>query len=323
MVRLPEVVDATGFDQLLAEGRAPGSTMWRWATERICERHGLTGHDPSDGFRPAATGSSAVLLSSAHCIKLHPPLAEYRSSCQTEVAALRRLAGALPIETPRVSAAAELEGWPYFVATRLPGVAVDELWADLDAASRCELAAALGRAIAAMHALSVESAALPDDWGGFVATERARCVTRERQRGLDETRIAEVERFLAAGDHPDVPSHRRALLHTEIGPGHVLVERAAGCLPSGLIDFGEAMIGDPEYDLAAVGLFVTRGDRGAFRAFSRGYGLTPADLAEPLRPLRLLRHALLHRYGTLAWYLDRLKPPPGRLEDLADFWFGV
>ncbi|HUH01645.1 MAG TPA: phosphotransferase, partial [Kofleriaceae bacterium] len=152
---------------------------------------------------------------------------------------------------------------------------------------------------------------------------RARCVARERERGLDEARIAELERFLAAGDRWDAAPQGRALLHTEIGPGHVLVERSAEGVPSGLIDFGEAMIGDPEYDLAAVGLFVTRGDRGAFGAFCRGYGLSPDDISEPRRPLRLLRHALLHRYGTLAWYLDRLDPPRGSLEDLADFWFGA
>jgi hygromycin-B 7''-O-kinase len=317
---LPAAATVSAFDRLLVEGRAPGSTTWQRALAAICERHGLQGPGSPGGFRPADTGSSAVFLSSAHCIKLHPPLDAYRSSCQTEVVALRRVAGALPIETPRVSAVAELEGWPYFVATRVPGVAVDEVWAELDASAGRELAAALGRAVAAMHALPVDTVALPDEWDTFVATERARCVVRERERGLDATRIAEVERFLAAGDRWDVPPHRRALLHTEIGPGHVLVERG---LPTGLIDFGEAMIGHPEYDLAAVGLFVTRGDRAAFRAFSQGYGLTPDAIADARRPLRLLRHALLHRYGTLAWYLDRLDPPRGSLEDLADFWFGT
>jgi hypothetical protein len=70
-------------------------------------------------------------------------------------------------------------------------------------------------------------------------------------------------------------------------------------------------------------MFVTRGDPAAFRAFGLAYGLAEDALADPDRPVRLLRHALLHQYGTLAWYLDVLRPPLRCLADLATHWFAV
>jgi hygromycin-B 7''-O-kinase len=195
------------------------------------------------------------------------------------------------------------------------------VWDGLDRTVRVELATQLGEAIAALHRIRGEPvASVTDPWIMFRAQQRARCMDLERSKGLAPDRLAELERYLERLYRIDGPSPVPALLHTEIGPSHVLVQ--AGRI-TGLIDFGDAMVGDPEYDLAPVGMFVTRGDRAAFRAFSEAYGDTGDTLLDPDRPARLLRHALLHRYGTLAWYLDVLTPPAGSLEDLATHWFGI
>ncbi|MCB9564250.1 MAG: phosphotransferase [Kofleriaceae bacterium] len=327
MSLLPELLDADGFRRALIAGRAPGATVWTAAAAAIAARHQLAAAgSPAASFTPAASGSSVVLLSPRHCVKLHAPDDTMRAACATEVAALRRVEGALPVATPAVIAAGELDGWPYFVATRVGGVAIDEVWPALDPRARRRLAHAVGVAVAALHAVRVDDLAIGPAWAELAAAQRRGCVARERAGGLDDARVAELEALLVEGDRAPARRFRPALLHTELGPGHVLVEPGAdGAIagPSGLIDFGEAMIGDPEYDLAAVGLFVTRGDRAAFRAFGEGYGASAAELDDPARPLRLLRHALLHRYGTLTWYLQRLEPPDVSLEDLGDFWFGT
>lgn len=41
---------------------------------------------------------------------------------------------------------------------------------------------------------------------------------------------------------------------------HLITDPAAGWRLTGLLDFEPAMIGDPAYDLVAVGLFTTRAD---------------------------------------------------------------
>ena len=90
----------------------------------------------------------------------------------------------------------------------------------------------------------------------------------------------------------------------------------------GLLDFAEAMIGDREYDFAAVGIFITRGRPDLFRRFLKSYGYRPDCLDEALRT-RLMLLTLLHRYCHLPWFMS-LNPPGLRrqtLECLSEFWF--
>lgn len=307
----PEVTDAERFAESLFEPQ-----RWTAAVDAIAARHRLSGP-----FTQSSNGSTVVYLSATACIKLHPPLPGFLASHRREVAALRSLAGALPIATPELLAEGELEGWAYFVSTRIHGVPIDASWETLDEPTRCRLASELGEAIAALHRVDPRAvAAVTEPWSTFRPEQRARAIDREHAKGLAPERLAALERWLDDADAIAEPDVAPRLLHTEIGPSHVLIHEGR---VAGLIDFGDCGTGDPEYDLAPVGMFVTRGDRGAFRAFGSAYGLSPEAMNDPLRRRRLLRHALLHRYGTLAWYLDELRPPTDSLDELASHWFGV
>jgi len=307
---LPAIADSGKFGKLLADADA-----WLPVVALLREKHDL-----DEEFTQSSIGSVAVFLSRSWCIKLHPPLAADLESCELEVAVLRHLnrdgAARLPVATPAIVAEGTVEGWAYFVATRLPGEPIEDVWPTTPPTVRVELARQLGECVRAMHDLPLESLvrfAIP--WKAFRDEQRGRCLDQESD--LEPARMAELEAFLELGDDRPAPEFEPALLHTELGPGHVLVQDGT---ISGLIDFGDAMIGDPEYDFAAVGLFVTRGDKRAFSAFSQSYGGN-ADPVE--RASRTLRHALLHKYGTLSWYLKMLEPPALPLAELADHWFGV
>lgn len=308
---LPEVHDAASFAATLFE-----SDCWTPAIDTIAARHHLSGP-----FVQSGNGSTVVFLSSTACIKMHPPLSGFLASHRREVAALASIEGTLPVPTPTLIAEGELEGWAYFVSTRIRGTPIDASWDTLDVPSRCRLATELGQAIAALHRVDPGAVAdVTEPWSTFRPAQRARAVGRERDKGLDDGRIKALERWLEDADTIAEPVVDPCLLHTEIGPSHVLVHEGH---VAGLIDFGDCGTGDPEYDLAPVGMFVTRGDPAAFRAFGAAYGLSAEALEDPIRPRRLLRHALLHRYGTLAWYLDVLRPPFDALDALASHWFGV
>ncbi len=308
---LPAVDSPANFDRLLFRPE-----QWTDAIAAVARRHHLRGP-----FVQSTRGSSVVFLSERTCIKLQPPLPGYLASHEREVAALGFVASKLPIDTPEIRAEGELETWRYFVSTRLPGRPIDEVWDGLEPPHRIRVAQALGEAIRSMHALGGGPLVpISEPWSTFRATQRARCLELERRKGLPRERQAELEAYLSRLEATSDPRRPATLLHTEIGPSHVLVDQER---ITGVIDFGDAMAGHPEYDLAPVGMFVTRGDAGAFRAFSEAYGLDAEALSDPDRPARLMRHGLLHRYGTLAWYLDTLGPPPGSLDDLANHWFGV
>jgi hygromycin-B 7''-O-kinase len=82
------------------------------------------------------------------------------------------------------------------------------------------------------------------------------------------------------------------------------------------------MRGDPEYDLAAVALFIARGDGRRLGAFLDGYGWD-GPRGRPLAE-RLMRYVLLHRYAPLAWLLKRAPVPAAReCTHLAEAWMGL
>ncbi len=293
----------------------------------VAARHGL----PRGEVAPFANGSVPVVaLGAAQVLKLYPPADT--SHAEVERAALEAVAGRLPLATPEPVAAGTLDGWSYLVMTRLPGRPASEgredglpgtfPWRTIPRARQHALLERLGAAIRALHALPVAdlSPVLRPDWAGFLAAQRAGCVAHHRARGADEAWLARLEPFLAGT--PLAPA-RLALLHTEVMLDHVFVaEGPDGWALTGLLDLEPAVVGDPDYELAAVGVFVCRGDRALLGAFLDGYGVARAD--RPALARRVLAHALLHRYAHWPLYL-RLLPAPAPGEDPSDLalrWFG-
>ncbi|MFH9354156.1 phosphotransferase [Kitasatospora sp. NPDC017646] len=109
---------------------------------------------------------------------------------------------------------------------------------------------------------------------------------------------------------------RRSLLHTEFMREHLIADPDGRWRLTGLIDFEPAMIGDPAYDLVAVGLFTTRADPHLLGRLLTAYG-------RPFEPRLLMAYTLLHVYGDLPWYLEELEPSARTPEDLAPEWFGI
>ena len=92
---------------------------------------------------------------------------------------------------------------------------------------------------------------------------------------------------------------------------------------SGLIDFEPAMRGDREYEFVGVAAFVAEGDARFLAQTLASYGYQPDQLGPDLRR-RLLALGILHRYGNLSWWMQRLPEPAcPTLDALADCWFAT
>lgn len=265
-----------------------------------------------------ASGSVPVFaVGDEHVVKLFT--SEERSFFNTERAALTHIDGLLSIPTPRVIAAGEHGQWYYIVMSRLSGCSLAEAWHTIEIRDRFQLMREVGAALAAMHAIATEELApLAVDWPRFMDAQRVSCRDRQLARGLGAPWVDAVGDFLARWTPND--GGARVLLHTEVMREHLLVERREGVWHiSGLFDFEPAMLGAPEYELASVGVFVTCAEPGLLRAFLDAYG---AEVDDEL-PLRIMAYALLHRYSSLRWYLERLPVPDEvrDLESLARKWF--
>src|SRR5688572_4279488 len=99
--------------------------VWLPAISAICQRHQLPA-PRAEGFR---SGSDIVFLVDEQVVKLSSPL--FRAQFLAERAALPRVYGRLSAPTPELLAEGELEGWPYFILRRVPGLHLEDVWPKL------------------------------------------------------------------------------------------------------------------------------------------------------------------------------------------------
>ena len=274
--------------------------IWLPALQAICRRHALD----SSTLRQAPPGSNVVFWVDPGClIKLFAPM--WVADATREAAALHAL-GELPgIAVPRIVAEGQLEGWPYLIITRLPGRPLDEVWSELSARQHLDLAACLGRLIADLHrAPAAGLGLLLQDWPAFIRGQAAGCLARQRAIGTPANWLPQLEVFLA--DLPPLaePGFQPVLLHADLNPEHLFCDQGpAGWQITGVIDFGDAMLGHPYYDFVAPG-FLLGAEPDLRRAMLLAYGFTPEAL-NPGLSRQMMAYTLLHRFASLPEMLAR------------------
>ncbi|MEU6371348.1 aminoglycoside phosphotransferase family protein [Streptomyces sp. NPDC046931] len=290
-------------------------TVLRPAALDLCNQMGLVGlalRRFDDGSLPVyALGGDMVL-------KLYPRFGTAEAIREARV--LAHLWGQLPLPTPRLIATDEyVNGWRFVLMSRLPGRSVAEAWPQLTAAEQDRIVAESAQALAALHAMAwkpLTDIVGPSDWSSFLRRRRAGTLEQHGRTGVTEPWLSRIPDFLDAVPLP--VSTELALLHTEFMREHLTIDMRGGRRLTGLFDFEPAMIGDPAYDFASVGLFITRADPRQLRRFYEAYGRAPHD------PDQLLAYALLHMYSDLPFYLRELPlPSEPRLDALAELWFGT
>ena len=287
---------------------AVSPVRWSRVARAIARRHGLEGE-----FEPYASGSDVGCRVGDAGGKLTTP--QWVGELGVQRALQDHLSGRLPFAVPEVLAEGELEGWPYLIMQRLTAPSLAQVWPQLGGRERLRLAARLGAATAALHA--VPPPALPGpSWASFRRGLREGLASRYRERGLDPTWAAQLEPFVRAVE--PFPACGLVLLHTELLGEHVLVEDGPrGWDVAGLIDLADGRAGSAEYDFVAPVEFVFRGQPGCLRAFLQGYGY-PAEALGLHTQRRLLAWGLLHRYGSVGRMLAVAgQPAPSSLEQVA------
>jgi hygromycin-B 7''-O-kinase len=288
------------------------------AIRAAAEQEGLS----SDQATFFPDGSSLVGAIGQTVIKIFAPID--RELMRTKTRVLDHLSGRLECPTPQFLGEGELEGWPYVVMGRLEGVPLSQVWQEIRPENQGDLCQAIGQTIAELHNLSITPIQdLPPDWDRFMAQQRQASAQRQRSFGLDERWVSQIDAYLASVALPHQPP---VLLHTELMRQHFFVRQTGGSVwtLSGLLDFEPAMVGNPEYDFASVGLFITKGHPGLLERLLGGYQqIRPSpEMATGAFQRRALAYTLLHRYSRMPWYLGFM-PIDGAvtLDDLAARWW--
>lgn len=276
--------------------------LWRPVIEQVWAHDerlpALTGVSNPGQARAGYPGTCAVFVIDTVIIKFYPPVVE--GDFERERAVYRLLSGRVA-NLPTLLADGVFHDridWPYIVISRIAGEPWRDVRSRLSAAEQQTIMAQLGRVVRAAHDTPLPAAGdWPNarGWAAFVRERLPHIAAELRQQtALSETIIDEIMAFLDTTDWFAVPP---VLLHADLSEDHPLLAKTGGRWTLvGLIDWADAMVGDPLYDAVAVWFSICRGDAALFRAFQEGYGSgfgSAVDL-----PDRLLAMTFLHEFNT-------------------------
>ena len=288
---LPSHIDPAAFD----EHYRLQPVLWQEAILETCARHGI----PADRIRAFADGSNLIAaVDDQYVVKIFPPF--HRHQWESEYRVLQVLNGRLTFPIPELIASGErTDGWFYVILSLVPGVSLEDVWANLTLSEKSVLLEQIGKMMAEVHAVPVPTQleSLEPHWTDFLARQITGCRERHRKLKLPAWFMAGLEEFVQQA-LPLLPFAPESVILTgEYTPFNLLVMNTSGLWHiSGMIDFGDAMIGYREYDLLGPGLFLCEGNRELLQCLLRGYGYSDVQVDQDLRR-RLMLLAVLHRYS--------------------------
>jgi hygromycin-B 7''-O-kinase len=253
-----------------------------------------------------------------HVIKLIPSI--YRREYEGELLGLTQVIGTLPVRTPQICASGILGAWTYIVMTRLPGEPLGLHLGALSSTEMRDIAYTVGLALRTLHAFPPPTAGSlsTESWNEFVVSQSVLCRGRQIRCGVHEQLAESIPDCLARANLADVRG--RAVLHADLTSWNVMVENLGGRWKvTGIIDFADARIGAPVYDLSPPALLIARSDRDLFETFLDGYGMAAEARNEILQD-QLMAAAILHPFGDLTRNYD-VNRPPSSLNELRNVMF--
>jgi hygromycin-B 7''-O-kinase len=261
--------------------------LWLPAIQEICRQH----HLPMAPLTRFADESTHIIFAvgDEFVVKLFAP---FWPDYKAESLLLRHVSGRLPLATPRLMATGDLERWPYIVMTRLTGKTLGSVWPTVPHEEKKLVVRQLGQLMAALHALPLAGLeALQIDWPSFVARRSVDNATQQRQLGLSQPMVREIEQFRF-----EQTSAKPVLLHADLTRDQLMLNDASGAWQlTGLLDFGDAFIGHREYDFIAPAIDVTARRPELLRDMLLAYGYREQELNETFSR-RLLGFLLLHHF---------------------------
>lgn len=233
---------------------------WGRYVVEIAKREGL----PKSHVEAPFVGTFPTFLIGERVVKLFGSGYDGASSWAVEKAMHELLALRPSIPAPELLAAGALFTdaqewtWPYLVTKRLRSRPVRER--PLNGTAGESIAEQLGEAVADLHTLEPPAEVGDRD---LLPRLRSEASVRLTGFGLPTHLVEQVPNYLTDAPRPTT------LVHADITADHLFHD---GHALTGIIDWGDAVIADPSYELVAIAFDCFDGDRRLFESFLRGYG---------------------------------------------------
>lgn len=177
------------------------------------------------------------------------------AALRRESCTLKKIAAALPLTIPQLTYYSPQGFPPFTIHDEVIGeVLTREIWESQPARARKNLASDLAAFLRALHSLPIELGRSCDlmqlDANQLAQALREEIANTIHGRLEPEAQL-QLEATLERWSLPSARYQHLALLHCDLGPGHVFYDPRSGHL-TGVIDFGDIAIGDPARDFIYV-----------------------------------------------------------------------
>lgn len=282
------------------------ASYWQLFVAEICRHHGLEPVRQVDAGLPGTF--PAFIVDGRYVVKLYGELFGGPRSWAVELEVYGLLRGAAEIRAPALIASGRLDpaaatwSWPYLVTSVLPGTSFGSARNAMTNNNQETVVRWLGRQMRAFYALrlpeSGELSPAADRWSRFLGQRYAACVENHRRwNTLPPQLLDQIEKYLPPVEALIDRATRPCLLHADLNEDHIL-GRFAGSTwqPSGIIDFGDVMVGEPIYDLVALHIGLGHADKHLLHTFLDAARI---DGAQQGFAQRAMCYTLLHRFNVL------------------------
>jgi aminoglycoside phosphotransferase (APT) family kinase protein len=303
------------------------TSYWTDLAAAACRHAGINPYtiEPIATWDQPYCANAVYHIGGQRVLKLSGPTAERQFFIERTV--LATLAAHSAIPAPRIVAAAERSSLPpYLILSEVPGETAEELWDGLSRPTQLALARELGALTAAIHRLPQdELAAVERRFAGkelHIEQYQARWIAAfEQETALSSQQQREIAHFL----RDEAPQHLAApvrLTHYDLAHNHIYLAKENGAWRvTAIIDWAEAVLGPPEWDIVYLWFWTFTRDREAM------YACLETLLAGSALPAHFARRCLAAIFHTssmrLLWphFLARGAAAGSVVEQLTAFLF--
>ena len=226
-------------------------SSWEWnSLDHSNAAKLLVGQFPGSDLEPFGYGDFCIAFKQGDQVIRVARHLEAMASLERESCILPTIASMLPLSVPQPTYHAPHECPPFTIHKEIVGeVLTRKAWEDMPASAREKAASDLANFLKILHALPIEIGLEC----GLVQIDAAKMASSLQDEAAD-TIYPLLEPNMQRKLHRTLENwasqhnvRRPALLHCDIGPGHVLYDPSTLSL-TGVIDFGDLVIGDPARD---------------------------------------------------------------------------
>jgi len=300
------------------------ASYWAPFVKAVCEKHGLgPAHDIRTGEVPGTY--PVFIVDDRWMVKFFGDLFDGQRVFSVELEVNQLLSARDDLPSPALIAYGYLlekgEGcrWPYLAFEFIKARSLSQVSDRLSFDERMTIVRKVGTIAHRLHSVDLRDARIMkptwDVYHAMLQRQFNDCAARHRNWGsLPESLIGHIEDSLISPEELIDRRNTPALLHGDLTADHVLVTRdGTDWRLEAIIDYGDAIVGDPMYELMALHLDMFRCDKRLLHEFLLAYGQQGRFGSEVAR--KLLSLCLLFPFDLFHRFLERF-PEASRVTDL-------